>query len=149
MGWESQGVSLAPLAMLGDVLTHPNDVHLVRALQQEQRPARRDIIKYQFGLASAFRILATINGYRRKYGAWPRRILMDAGMARSIMHEVLTPLGWNMLATKLEIVEVAEGTVIVEGEDGERCDYNVDSCEIAPGSGVRADVWIWGLQVNP
>ena len=68
MGWESQGVSLVPLVMLGEILTHPNDASLVKVLQQEQRPARRDIIKYQFGLTSGFRILATINGFRRKYG---------------------------------------------------------------------------------
>jgi 8-oxo-dGTP pyrophosphatase MutT (NUDIX family) len=147
MGWETQGVSLVPLAMLGDVLNHPNDAPLVKALQQEQRPARRDIIKYQFGLTSGFRILATINGFHRKHGVWPCRLLMDKGMANAIANDVLTPLGWQMMSSKLEIVTVDEGTVIAEGKHGEKCDYNNDPCEPVPTTGPRADEWIWGFAV--
>lgn len=147
MGWESQGVSLVPLAMLGDILNHPNDAPLVKALQKEPRPARRDVIKYQFGLTSGFRILATINGFYRKYGVWPQRLLMENNMANAIMNEVLTPLGWQMITSKMEVVAIEDGTVIVEGEDGASCDYNVDFCEQIPASGPRADEWIWGFRV--
>jgi ADP-ribose pyrophosphatase YjhB (NUDIX family) len=147
MGWESQAVSLVPLAMLGDILTHANDAPLVEALQQEQRPARRDIIKYQFGLTSGFRILATLHGFHRKYGMWPHRLLMEKAMANAIVNNVLTPLGWQMLTSKLEIVAIDEGTVIAEGKDGASCDYNIDPCEQVPAIGPRADEWIWGFRI--
>ncbi len=147
MGWESQGVSLVPLAMLGDILTHPNDVPLVKALQLEKRPAKRDIIKFEFGLASGSRILATINGFRRKYGSWPCRLLVNKDMASAIAKDVFTPLGWQMMVSKFEIVTIDEGTVIAEGKDGASCDYNIDPCEQIPAIGPRADEWIWGFRV--
>lgn len=148
MGWESQAVSLVPLAKLAEVLTHRNDVPLVKALQQERRPALRHIIKYQYGLSSGWRIVATINGYHRKYGAWPVRLFLDAGMAGAIRNEVLTPLGWAIMASKLDIVPVENGGTIAEGPNGARCDYNVDPGEQIPSTGPHAEEWIWGIRLS-
>jgi ADP-ribose pyrophosphatase YjhB (NUDIX family) len=147
MGWESQKVSLIPLSMLGDILTHPNDAPLVRALQQESRPARRHIIKYEFGLTSGFRILATINGFRQKYGVWPHRLLMDTVMADTLRKDILTSLGWAMMEKKLEIVPTRDGSVVAEGNDASRCDYNTDPVEHIPTEEHRADEWLWGTRV--
>lgn len=145
MGWESQATSLVPLSMLGNFLTHPNDASLVKALQQEKRPARRDIIKYEFGLSSGHRILAALHGFYRKYGIWPSRLLLERGMGEALMTGVLTSLGWNLMAEKLEIVLIDEGTVIVEGGNGERCDYCIDNCDVSIGP--RADEWLWGTRI--
>lgn len=41
MGWESQAVSLVPLARLGDILTHHNDAPLVKALQAMKNSVRK------------------------------------------------------------------------------------------------------------
>lgn len=146
MGWESQATSLVPLAMLGQVLTHPNDAPLVKALQQEKRPAWRDIIKYEFGLASGRRILSTINGFRRKYGEWPSRLLMDKGMADAIKAEILTPLGWALLASKLELVRIEEGTLFAENSKKQIFEYDAD--HTIPPASERADVWLWGIKLD-
>ena len=145
MDWESQGVSLVPLAMLGEVLTHPNDAPLVMALQNEKRPARRDIIKYEFGLTSAYRKLSTVNGFRRKYGVWPQRLLMERGMADAIKAEILTPLGWAMMANKLQIIAIDKGTVIAQAED--RLHFEYAAHRASPPDEERADVWIWGVKL--
>ena len=147
MGWESQSVSLVPLARLKGLLSNINDAPLVKAMQQEKLPARRHIIKYEFGLTSGFRILATINGFYRKYGAWPQRLLMEKVMADAIQHHTLTPLGWAMMESKLDVLQIDQGTVIAEGRNGEQCDYNIHPGEQVPATGPRADEWIWGTQV--
>lgn len=144
MGWESQGASLVPLDLLGGILTHKNDGPLVQALQQEKRPARRHIIKYEFGLTSGQRILSTINGFRRRTGEWPTRLLIDRGTANAIKDEILTPLGWKMLESKLKIELIEAGTLFAE-KDGNRFEYDAD--HTVPPDNERADVWIWNNKI--
>lgn len=148
MGWKAQAVSLVPLPLLKQVLRHPNDKKLVEALIAEMRPARRDIIKYQFGLTSGHRIVAVLNSFRKRFGDWPCRLLIGYGMASALQEEVLTPLGWEMLNERLELVIIEDAELIAVGVNGEQCDYSSDACELHSDQKPRADEWLWGITVQ-
>ncbi len=58
----------------------------------------------------------------------------------------MTPLGWTMLESKVELVKIDEGTVIAEGNDGTRVEY--DSVHFSQHQDIQgADVCIWGLRL--
>jgi len=144
MGWESQATHLVPMAQLAQFVAHTNDEVVVRALRSLPRLSESDILSSTSGLASIHRILATVAGFRRQYGFWPQRILMSRGMVEGIPDGVLTPLGWDMLNQKLEIVAIDEGNVYAEGAGAERFEYG-DHFHLQEGPSVC--FWIWGVEL--
>ncbi|MBK7282979.1 hypothetical protein [Candidatus Aalborgicola defluviihabitans] len=117
---------------------------MIQSLRERSRLSKSDIISYQWGLSSAHRILATIAGFRRQYGHWPTRLLMNRDMVEAIPKDILTPLGWDMLNQKLEIVTIDEGTLFAEGAAGERREYG-DHFRLKEGPSVT--FWIWGVEL--
>jgi 8-oxo-dGTP pyrophosphatase MutT (NUDIX family) len=145
MGWESQAVHLVPRDRLADYLTHKNDQPLLKALlAATSKLAAADILRSST-LSSGHRIRQAVDGYRSRYGKWPIRVLMDGEMADAIKQHTLTDMGWAMLVSKLEIVRISEGRVIVEGESGERFEYGEIYDQVPAGK--SADVWIWGCNL--
>lgn len=145
MGWESQAVHLVPRDRLAQYLTHKNDQPLLEALlAATTRMATSDILRSST-LTSGHRIRQAVDGYRSRYGKWPKRLFMNDEMADAIKQHVLTDLGWAMLVSKLEVVCIPEGRVIVEGESGDRFEYG-ESYDPVP-AGKSADVWIWGCHL--
>jgi ADP-ribose pyrophosphatase YjhB (NUDIX family) len=145
MKWESQAAHLVPMAQLAQFVSHSKDEVVVQALRSLPRFSKSDIVSYQWGLTSAHRILATIAGFRRQYGFWPTRMLLDRGMFEVIRKEILTPLGWKMLNQKLDIVALDEGTIYAEGNEGERFEYDADHFHRPDGPSVC--FWIWGVEL--
>jgi ADP-ribose pyrophosphatase YjhB (NUDIX family) len=144
MGWESQAVHLVPRSRLAEFLTNGNDAPLLKALTTPKpAPTREDLLKY-FTLSSAHRIVYIINAYRQRFGKWPSKVTMDAGMYEALQREIFTPLGWSMMAERLELLPNAEGTVIAFGSDGSAVDY-ADIADRMPPNEYRSDVWIWGI----
>jgi len=142
--WESQAVHLVPRAMLAGLLTHPNDKPLADVLcDSPAAPSREKLLK-SWTLDSATRIVATINGYRSRFGKWPDTVLIDSGTFEAIPKYVLTPLAWQMLNSKVKLVSIEEGTVLAEGPEG-RVEY--EGGYQTPTEGPRADVWIWGISL--
>jgi ADP-ribose pyrophosphatase YjhB (NUDIX family) len=145
MGWESQAVHLVPKSRLAKYLTHKNDQSLLEALLTPSRTVNRaDILKAPT-LNSGHRIRQAMDGFRARYGKWPTRVLMNGEMVDGLKLDTLTDLGWAMLVSKLEVVRIREGRVIVEGESGDRFEYG-ESYEPVP-AGKSADVWIWGCHL--
>ena len=145
MGWESQAVHLVPKSRLAEYLTHKNDQPLLDALLASTDGVPRSEILRSSTLTSGHRIRQAVDGYRSRYGKWPTRVLMDGDMADAIKQHTLTDMGWAMLVSKLEVVRIPEGRVIVEGESGDRFEYG-ESYEPVP-AGKSADVWIWGCHL--
>lgn len=145
MGWESQAVSLVPQSKLGQFASHANDEIVVRSLRDRLCLSTSDIVSYQWGLSSVHRILAAVAGFRRQYGHWPKRILVDRGMVEAIPMHILTPLGWELLNQKLEIVTIDEGEVFAEGSAGERFQYGDHFPLMQEGPPVS--FWIWGVDL--
>jgi hypothetical protein len=144
MGWESQAVHLIPKASLANILSHTNDKPVIEALMSINLAlTKSDIVKYQWGLTSGHRILATISGYRLRFANWPTKVLMDEGMANAIRDEVLTPLGWELLSQKIELIPCDVQTVFAEGPEGtfEYGDHTHRTDKLRP------DIWIWGVEI--
>ena len=149
MGWESQAVHLVPRALLPKLASHQNDKGVIQALEEQlPRLVKRENVMVSSTLTSALRIIYTVNAFRGRFGVWPTQIKLGKDMAGAIQEHVLTPVGWAMMASKVRIVRVEEGTVIAES--GEMV-FNYDDCTDAPiqaVDGSRADLWFWGLQLT-
>lgn len=144
MGWESQATHLVPMGQLAQFVAHPNDEIVVGALRSLPQLSESDILSSPSGLSSVHRILATIAGFRRQYGYWPTRLLLDGGMCEAVPRDLLTPLGWTMLNQKLDIVPIDEGTIYAEGPGPERFEYG-DHFHLQEGPSVC--FWIWGVEL--
>lgn len=144
MGWESQGVSLVPMAQLARFVAHSNDEIVIQALWSLPRLSETDILSSSSGLSSVHRILATATGFRKQYGHWPHQILMHRGMVEAIPEFVLTPLGWAKLNQKFEIVAIDEGTLYAVGDGTERFEYG-EHYHLQAGPSVC--FWIWGVEL--
>ena len=145
MGWESQAAHLLPMDQLPAFVSHDSDKIVVQSLRALPRLSKSDIVSYQWGLTSVHRILATLAGFRRHYGYWPIRLLLDRDMLEVIPKEVLTPLGWKILNQRLEIVPIEAGDMYAEGSEGERFEYNAEHFHLHEGPSVC--FWIWGVEL--
>ena len=96
-------------------------------------------------LASARRIIFTINAFKTRYGHWPSRLLLQEAMTDGLQRDVLTRIGWSRLLEKVEIIPFEKGTVIAEDGQGHRFDYE-DYDHSLPPKG-DADEWIWGIRL--
>ena len=146
MGWESQSVHLVPTAHLAKFVTNKNDQAVLEKLHQAvSRPLTRSDILKTPTLTSVNRILACVMGFRLKHDQWPTRVLIHISMVDAIREEVLTPLGWALLACKLELVEIQTGEVIAEGVGGTRYEYDGSQPHLDGETSVTQ--WIWGLDL--
>jgi ADP-ribose pyrophosphatase YjhB (NUDIX family) len=145
MGWESQAAHLVPMSKLAQFVSHANDEIVIQSLRERPRLSQSDIVSYEWGLDSVHRILATIAGFRRQYGYWPKRLLLDRGMFDVIPKEILTPLGWETLNQRLEIVAIEAGDIYAEGNEGERFQYDAEHHHLQEGPSVC--FWIWGVEL--
>ncbi len=142
MGWESQATHLVPRSQLAKFVTHKNDQAVLAALDRLLPPSLgwEDILNSPT-LTSGHRILATINGFRRRYGNWPTVLRIHRGMANELKAHTLTATAWLMLETKVQIMLIDQGTLYAEG-NGHQFEYDADHS--IPSDRDRADVWIWG-----
>ena len=123
MEWESQSTHLVPMSQLAQFVSHTNDQVVVLALRSVPSLSESDILSSTSGLSLVHRILATVVGFRRQYGHWPTRLLLDRGMYEAVPRDILTPFGWKVLNQKLDIVAFDEGTIYAEGPGTERFEY--------------------------
>ncbi len=144
MEWESQATHLVPMAQLAQFASHANDEVVVKTLRSLPQLSESDILSSTSGLAAVHRILATIAGFRRQYGCWPTRLLLNRGMCEAVPRDLLTPLGWKLLNQKLDIVSIDEGTLYAEGPGSERFEYG-DHFHLQEGPSVC--FWIWGVEL--
>lgn len=107
---------------------------------------REDIVKAA-GIGSMPRVLDTLNCFRRRYGHWPTRLLMDTEMAAALQQDCITPAGWQALAARVEIQD-ARGTVIATDTTGHSYEY-ASECIRPESRDSSADYWIWGCEVWP
>jgi ADP-ribose pyrophosphatase YjhB (NUDIX family) len=142
MDWESQAVSLVPRNQLAKFVIHENDKAVLDALDRNLpvAPQVEDLMKSP-ALTSGRRILATINGFRRRYGSWPTLLRLDRGVANALQDQTLTATAWLMLEAKMRIVLIDQGTIIAENNCQQ---FEYDANHTMPLDGERADIWIWG-----
>ncbi len=139
MGWESQAVMLVPAGKLAQVVDHPNDGPIIAALP------RRAIVAYEWGLASGHRVLDTLAGYFARFGEWPTRIVVPAGMHDGLREEILSPYGWRLLTERLEVVATDAGALYADGAHGQKHSYDTNG---PVDLRKRASEWIWNVDLT-
>lgn len=146
MEWESQAVHLVPMSELAKFASHINDQGVLMALERclAQSLTRGDIL-VDLSLSSVYRVLSAAEGFRERYGHWPNIVQINNDMAAGIQDHVLTPLGWALLASKLEIAKIDAGMVIAEGAGGDRYEYGETDPPVDAIMAVA--LWIWGISL--
>ncbi|QID17837.1 NUDIX hydrolase [Nitrogeniibacter mangrovi] len=141
MGWESQAVHLVPRDHLAAFVSHTNDLAVLEALDRKlpTRPMEADIVRAG-ALAAGFRILATVNGFRRQFGSWPTQLRIYRMTAEGIKRDILTDTGWLMLEAKMRIALMEEASLFAHGDERQ---FEYDGVHDLPTDGERADRWIW------
>jgi len=90
-------------------------------------------------------VLATLNGFRRLHGYWPNSLAAPSDLICSVATVCLTPLGFFLLQSKVDLIASPEGAVLARGHgsDSFSCspeDRNVPS---GPTAGqVDARYWL-------
>lgn len=139
MGWESQAVHLVPIGKLSTVVTHQNDKVVITDLLSKL------IITYEWGLVSGHRILDTLAGYFSRFGEWPALLTVPIRMYEGLRDKVLSPLGWQLLHRRLEIVSADVSTLHASGHSGQKHTYDTDG---PAALRQQASVWLWGADLT-
>lgn len=100
------------------------------------------------GRGSLPRILDTINCFRRRFGTWPTRLLVDKDMAEALQQDNLTLAGWVALTKKLDVQYSIVGEVFAEDNAGNSFKYKANLFT-PEDKNQSADYWIWGCAVWP
>ena len=122
--------------------------HVVHPITKKGNLAmrREDVLK-EYGMGSLPRILDTLNCFRRRYGHWPTRLIIDEDMMDALQQDCITPSGWKALTARVELRSI-KGTVIAEDASGQSYEYASEF--IRPeNKDSSADYWIWGCEVWP
>lgn len=73
--------------------------------------------------ADWIRVCAAIDGFRVRYGRWPARVRLFPDALDGLREHVLTPEGFAVLVSVIELVPDASAPVVAEGAEGESYSY--------------------------
>lgn len=72
------------------------------------------------------RFIEAINGFKTKYGHWPTRVEADAQTIAFLATDSLTPLGFFLLQSKVELAVGEEMKIMAKGVGDEVFDYGTE-----------------------
>lgn len=72
------------------------------------------------------RVVEALNGFRTKHGYWPRSLEAPALTISLLATHHLTPLGFFLLQSKLELTEADEERIVARGENEDAFDYGTE-----------------------
>jgi hypothetical protein len=73
--------------------------------------------------ASWVRVCAAIDGFRTRYSRWPARVRLLPAALDALRDHVLTPQGFAVVASVVELVPDEAAPMIAEGAEGELYNY--------------------------
>lgn len=76
--------------------------------------------------ASWVRRCAAIDGFRVRYGHWPARVRMHPAALEALREHVLSPAGFEVVLSVVELVADESAPMIAEGGEGESYNYGKD-----------------------
>lgn len=97
-------------------------------------------IKTQGGVVVRF--IEAINGFRSKHGCWPSKVLAEEATIAHLATVSLTPLGFFLLQSKLEVVVGEQGRILALGDGGEVFDYGEEGWQESDGHRHDAMQWL-------
>lgn len=69
------------------------------------------------------RFIEALNGFKSKHGYWPETIEAEAATICALATYCLTPLGFFLLQSKVDLVEGAPGRILAKGRGEDVFDY--------------------------
>lgn len=92
------------------------------------------------------RVLTTLNEFKAKHGYWPKKVELEAESLAALATYHLTPLGFFLLQSKIELSPGREGDVVATGREGNAYSYSNELGKFE-GASNRADLWL-GLEIE-
>jgi hypothetical protein len=89
--------------------------------------------------------MEALNGFRTKYGKWPAQLEVEAGTLIDLATHSLTPLGFFIPQSKVELVLGPDGSLVARGSDSEAFDYGEEGWRTEGRHGHDARAWL-GIQ---
>ncbi len=136
MSWESQAVLLVPRNRLLNVLNHDNDHALVEAFKNSYEQT----IKIPEGIT--FRFIEALNGFKAKYDYWPSVLEAEAETIAFLASQSLTPLGFFLLQSKVDLHIGEQGKILAKGKCGDVFDYGDEGWQFKNGHKHDARHWL-------
>lgn len=97
------------------------------------------------------RVIEALNGFKRKYGYWPSKLMAESELITFLATTSLTPLGFFLLQSKVELVAGSRGDIVATGRGSDSFSYGNEGWQGAPGSegteAVDARTWL-GLDAD-
>src|SRR5438034_169908 len=69
------------------------------------------------------RVCAAIDGFRVRYGRWPKRVRVMPASYVDLVSYVLTPLGYALVSAFVKLVPEEEAAMIADDESGAQFNY--------------------------
>jgi hypothetical protein len=87
------------------------------------------------------RVIEAIDGFKSKFGDWPGRVEAPAETIAIIATVSLTPHGFFLLQSKVELTLGADGKILALGKQGQVFDYGEEGWQI-PSHKHSARTWL-------
>lgn len=89
------------------------------------------------------RLTEALNGFKTKYGYWPAQVEIPAGTLSALVTHHLTPFGFFLLQSKIEILPNLEEKLVALGREGrDSFDYGTEGWQSEDGHKHDARAWI-------
>jgi hypothetical protein len=97
-------------------------------------------IKYPGGITVRF--IEALNGFKTKFGYWPTTLEAEAETIAFLATTSLTPLGFFLLQSKVDLITGTQGKILVKGDRGEVFDYGEEGWQNPDGHKHDARQWL-------
>lgn len=105
---------------------------------------RDQIVKGEGGIL--IRTLEAIKTFKVKFNHWPTILKMSKESINPLKEHHLTQSGFDILSSKIKIIEIADEKIIAEDDQGNQIDYGTEGWENTD-SKEHPDLWIWGIEL--
>lgn len=93
------------------------------------------------------RFIEAINGFKTRYGYWPTRLEAAAATIAAVATENLTPLGFFLMQSKIDLVVGQDGCLVAKGRGEDIFDYGRDGWQSEGRHEHDARAWL-GLDAD-
>lgn len=88
------------------------------------------------------RFIEALNGFKTKFGHWPTTLEAEADTIAFLATTSLTPLGFFLLQSKVNLIVGEQGKILAKGELGEVFDYGEEGWQSSDEHRHDARLWL-------
>ena len=88
------------------------------------------------------RFIEALNGFKSKFGYWPDSLEAEDSTIANLATECLTPLGFFLLQSKVDVAVGDDGRILAKGRNGDVFDYGEEGWQTDAGHKHDARAWL-------